>query len=630
MNKNYRIGAYEKAFPEQYELGEMLQMAKDTGYDFFEISIDRTDKRISRLYDETYQNYLLEQMKDKDFRIESICLSALTTYTLGNSDPQIEAKAKDIFLHALEFARKLNIPLLQIPACDVPKFDYKDEVTDRRYRSNLKELLKTAEYYDIKIGLENMENDYMDTVEKSMNLLKEMNEPFFQLYSDAGNIYSACKIYGNSWKEDMEKGAGHYHAFHLKETREGKYGGLFYGEGHVDFAGMVKKAWDLGIRQYVLEYWYTGNEAWYSDLKAARDKCARWIEDSQMKEFDFSEEIARAANADVAWSKLDNKNILITGATGLIGKYLIEVLLKRNELKQIKTKIIAVGRNEEKFNQRFAEYKDCHELSFYKHDVQQSFSDLKQKPDVIVHLASNTHPRLYASDPIGTEMANILGTQHLLELAADNPESRFVFASSGDIYGDNRSDKEFLSEDDCGYINCNTLRAGYIEGKRASEALCNAYKEAKGVDFVIARFCRLYGPTMQLSDSKAISQFINKAINGEDIVLKSKGTQTFSYLYIYDAVTALLTVMTKGITGNAYNVADNNEALALKDLAQILSEIGGSKVVFDLPDELENKGASSFQNVKLDGRKLMALNWHREVELAKGLKHTVMSFRKSK
>lgn len=347
-----------------------------------------------------------------------------------------------------------------------------------------------------------------------------------------------------------------------------------------------------------------------------------------MNRFDFSGEFARAGEININWSVLDNRTVMITGATGLIGKYLIEVLLHRNRAHNLNTRIIAVGRNEEKFRNRFADVEDSDSIVFLKHDVQQPFTDFSERVDVIVHMASNTHPKLYATDPIGTEMSNILGTYYLLQLAAANKGCRFVFASSGDIYGDNRSDKEFIEETDCGYINCNTLRAGYIEGKRASEALCNAYKEAEGIDFVIARFCRLYGPTMQLSDSKAISQFINKAILRQDIVLKSKGTQTFSYLYIYDAVTALLTVMCNGENGNAYNIAANDQALALKQLAAILAQIGESKVVFDLPDEIEHKGASTFQNVKLDGSKLRSLGWVAEVDMAEGLRHTVESIRK--
>lgn len=345
-----------------------------------------------------------------------------------------------------------------------------------------------------------------------------------------------------------------------------------------------------------------------------------------MENFDFSKELECCVRIDIDWSKIDNKRIMITGATGLVGKFLIEVLLMRNKLEGTDTKVIAVGRNRNKFAERFADVEGIESVEFYEHDVQKP-CDYVGKLDMIVHMASNTHPRLYATDPIGTEMANIFGSYYLLEKAAENPGCRFVFTSSGDVYGDNRSTKEYIEETDCGYIDCNTLRAGYIEGKRASEALCNAFKEAKGVDFVTARLCRIYGPTMQTSDSKAISQFINRAIAGEDIVLKSEGHQTFSYLYIYDVVSALLTIMANGKNGEAYNVCDNKQCLSLRELASILAEIGNSKVVFDLPDTEEKKGASTFQNVKLDATKLYGLGWSCSVSMVGGLRNTIACLR---
>lgn len=346
-----------------------------------------------------------------------------------------------------------------------------------------------------------------------------------------------------------------------------------------------------------------------------------------MATFDFSKEIELCANISIDWSKFDNKVLMITGATGLMGRFLIQVLLYRNIQKGINTRIIAVGRNREKFVSRFSNIEGQENLEFYKHDVQQPCK-FSGRLDMIIHMASNTHPRLYATEPIDTEMTNILGSYHLLQKAAENKGCRFVFVSSGDVYGDNTGTKDFLSETDCGYIDCNTLRAGYIEGKRASEALCNAFKEEKGVDFVTARLCRIYGPTMQTSDSKAISQFINKAVAGESIILKSEGKQTFSYLYVYDAVSALLTISSMGEMGNVYNVADNDQCISLRNLAAILADVSNTSVKMELPDLVESKGSSTFQNVKLDATKLYGLGWKCMVEMEDGLRHTVHSLSK--
>lgn len=343
--------------------------------------------------------------------------------------------------------------------------------------------------------------------------------------------------------------------------------------------------------------------------------------------FDFSREIELCAALDIDWSKIDHKALMITGATGLVGRYLIEVLLYRNIHCNAGISIFAVGRSEEKFRRRFIGVDGSEQLAFVKADVQEPIQ-LTHHLDYIIHMASNTHPRLYASDPIGTEMSNILGTYHLLNLASSFDKCRFVFTSSGDVYGDNRSGKPLLDEKDCGYIDCNTLRAGYIEGKRASEALCNAYKEAKGIDFVTARLCRIYGPTMQLEESKAISQFIERSARGEDIILKSKGTQRFSYLYVYDVVTALLYIMTAGKNGEAYNVADNEQTCSLLELATMLSKIAGTCIKFENPDQLEKKGASTFQDVCLDSTKLTQTGWRPEVGIEEGLNNTVMHIRK--
>lgn len=181
--------------------------------------------------------------------------------------------------------------------------------------------------------------------------------------------------------------------------------------------------------------------------------------------------------------------------------------------------------------------------------------------------------------------------------------------SSVEIYGQALEGTERFAEADCGYIDCNTLRAGYPEAKRVCEAMCQAYIEERGVDAVTVRLPRCYGPTMQMTDSKALAQFIKKAVSGEDIVLKSQGAQLYSFAYVADAVLGMLWVLAKGRTGKAYNLADGKSDATLRQLAELCARATGMRVVFDLPDETEQRDFSKAQRALLDGSKLKQLGW---------------------
>ncbi len=343
------------------------------------------------------------------------------------------------------------------------------------------------------------------------------------------------------------------------------------------------------------------------------------------------EDIKYVAKLPLPWEKLKNSSILITGAGGLIGSFLVDVLMRKNQDDKLCCKVYALGRSAEKAKNRFKDYWEDKYFSFISHDMNETLT-LKEIDDIgyVLHLASNTHPVAYATEPISTITTNIIGTQNLLNFAVEHNAKRFAFASSNEIYGENRGDTEFFDEHYCGYINSNTLRAGYPESKRCGEALCQAYKKQKDLDIVIPRLTRSYGPTMLMTDTKAISQFIRKAISGEDIVLKSEGTQHYSYTYVADAVAGLLTVLLCGENGEAYNIADTDGDIMLKDLAAIISETVGKKVIFELPDEIERAGYSTATKARLDGKKLKALGWQMKYDIKSGLQRTIEILKQTK
>lgn len=342
----------------------------------------------------------------------------------------------------------------------------------------------------------------------------------------------------------------------------------------------------------------------------------------------YSEDINSVCELRLPWDKLQGKGVMLSGATGLIGSFFVDVISEKNITDGLNCTVYALVRNEEKAKARFGKFADDTHLIFIPYDVKYPLvRDTPEKIDYILHLASNTHPMLYATDPIGTITTNIIGLQNLLEFAVAHRCDRFIFASSNEVYGENRGDAELFNEDYCGYINCNTLRAGYPESKRCGEALCQAYKSQKGLDVCVARLTRSYGPTMIMSDTKAVSQFIKKGVAGEDIVLKSEGTQYYSYTYTADAVSGLLWILLAGESGEAYNIADISGDIMLKDLASIIAEINGKKVVFELPDAVEAAGYSKATKARLDGRKIRALGWKPMYDIKTGMERTIKILR---
>ena len=150
-----------------------------------------------------------------------------------------------------------------------------------------------------------------------------------------------------------------------------------------------------------------------------------------------------------------------------------------------------------------------------------------------------------------------------------------------------------------------------------------AYIKQKGMDIVIPRLTRSYGPTLQAEDTKAISQFFRKAIDGEDIVLKSEGTQYYSYTYVADAVSGLLYVLLLGGKGEAYNIADEASDITLRDLAKAIASLVGKQVVFEIPNAIESAGYSKATKARLDSVKLQKLGWKAMYNIEDGVSRTL-------
>lgn len=346
----------------------------------------------------------------------------------------------------------------------------------------------------------------------------------------------------------------------------------------------------------------------------------------------YIEDIESVLKLNCDFLRLKDKSVLITGATGLIGTVLVDMLIFLSGKYSLNLKLFLVSRSVESHSEKKADclinYIRC---DIAKENITEKLPE-KQGVDFIFHLASTTHPAQYSQYPVETVLTNFEGTRELLELASVNKSCRFLLTSSVEIYGNTEvKNADGLSETDSGYIDCNTVRACYNEAKRLSETLCAAYKSEKNTDYVTARLCRCYGPTLRKGDTKALSQFIERALSGKDIVLKSDGTQYFSYLYASDAACALIFLLLNGKSGEAYNVADKKSNIHLRDLAELTAKEtgGGIKVVFENPElitEKEKTGYSLARNAVLNPEKLNALGFSARVSIEEGIRRTIGYF----
>ena len=335
----------------------------------------------------------------------------------------------------------------------------------------------------------------------------------------------------------------------------------------------------------------------------------------------YQQELETICNRDLPFENFQSKKILITGATGLIGSYLTDVFLKLNQIKQLNLQVFALCRNCTSAEELFKDYLSRTDFSILEQDITQSLK-MDVDFDYIIHAAGNNHPLAFSTQPVETMKAAVLGTMNLLDygMGQKNPLKRFLLLSTGEIYGEQMHLLENgCSEEDPGMVNTMNPRSCYPEGKRAAETLCASYGKEYEMDTLVARLSYIYGPTMQKDSSKADIQFLQKALNKEDIILKSAGTQFRSYMYISDAIIAILYILLKGEKNQAYNVADINGGTTIRDFAETTARVTGVRVRFENPDDVEKSGYSSMNREILIADKLYKLGFYGEVPLEEGI-----------
>lgn len=329
----------------------------------------------------------------------------------------------------------------------------------------------------------------------------------------------------------------------------------------------------------------------------------------------YSNDILHIFEQGLPWEKLSGCNILVTGATGLIGGCLVETLMMNPKREY---QVYASGRNEERALQRFKGFVDDKDFHFVKYDVLKPLAGDVQF-DYIIHAASNASPNFFAQKPVEVIKSNIIGVSNLMDYGLEHGMKRMLFVSTGEIYGE--GDGRVFTEDYSGYVDCAKSRSCYPSSKRAAETLCVCYAAEYGADVVIARLSHTYGPHFTEEDNRVYAQFIRNVLRREDIVMKSTGEQFRSWCYVVDAVSAIFHILLRGECGEAYNVADANSNISIRELAETIASIGGRKVVFELPDDDEKRGFNPVSKSIFSTVKLESLGWKAQTSISEGFKH---------
>lgn len=333
----------------------------------------------------------------------------------------------------------------------------------------------------------------------------------------------------------------------------------------------------------------------------------------------YAGDLDTAIGHAIGIDSLKGRAILITGSTGTIGSFLVDMIARYNQVNRLNIMIYAAARDPEGLSRRYEASCGVKSLPY---DMNRPIG-FDVPVDFIIHGAGNAHPAAFNGDPVGTIMGNLSGTYNLLEYGRNRGCRRLLYVSSGEVYGQGDLSLEEFEESYGGFVDTASPRSCYPSSKRAAENLCACYASQFGLETVVVRPCHTYGPTITPTDNRAHAQFFGNALKGEDILLKSAGNQMRSYNYIADCASAILTVLARGRSGEAYNIANPGARTTIAGLAGIIAKTAGTKVVFAQPDAADIANRTPIAKQVLSSRKLESLGWSGAYAIEAGVRHTL-------
>lgn len=335
----------------------------------------------------------------------------------------------------------------------------------------------------------------------------------------------------------------------------------------------------------------------------------------------YRSDLESAAKNTLGLEQIKGKRVMITGATGTIGQFLVDLLLHYNQTDSAETYIYAVSRDKGRLEKRFGGVRSRY-LTLVAQDLLAPIQ-FNISVDYIIHAAGNAYPAAFTKDPVGTMMGLVSGTFALLEYGRAQKIQRFLYLSSGEVYGQGDVTLDAFSEEYGGYVDPLSPRSCYPMGKRAAETLCASFCKQYGLETVIVRPCHTYGPGMTAWDNRAHVQFLRNALRGEDIILNSAGQQRRSYSYVADCASIIFSVLLRGTSGEAYNSANAHAQTTIRGLAEIIARYAGTKVRFSLPKEDASAEQTPIAKQVLNCEKMEALGWKGQYSIERGIAHTL-------
>lgn len=321
-----------------------------------------------------------------------------------------------------------------------------------------------------------------------------------------------------------------------------------------------------------------------------------------------------AKDEALPWSCYEGKTVVVTGATGLIGKTLVGALLARERLKPSGMRVVALVRNVQRLEEAFGKNPALVALEWHAEDAHVD-EDKIPHADFVFHCANMTDSASFVQKPVEVIKTTVNGAQAMLDLA-HRTGACMCLLSTMETYGEVVG-SEAVSEDQGGFLDAMVVRNSYPEAKRFDECMCAAYASEYDTRAVVVRLVQTFGPGVDPADGRVFAYFARQALAGEDIVMLTKGDKQNAYLYTADAATALLVAAAKGEAGQAYNAANDQTFCSVRHMAQLVAEhLGDGRCAVRF--EIDPEAAKRFRKgsvLNLNTERLRALGWSPKADL---------------